>query len=176
MAKRAGWSFTSWTDSRVIDFAGNDNSGPQGDRRQCYLSLNPTLIVTTRRTRSHASNDGSFAQYERTLIRGRMLAGKAQKVANGGYGGGRPAYGLQASGGALVANPEESAIVEIVKAGRKDGSSYREIAAMLKRSGLAPLGWRMEPESDSTDCPARRSGSARYAASTGLRLSALSEP
>ncbi len=81
---------------------------------------------------------GAFSQYERTLIRGRMLAGKAQKVARGGYGAGRPAYGYRAVNGELVANPEESGIVEVVKAGRSDGHSYRTIAAMLKHSGLTP--------------------------------------
>lgn len=78
---------------------------------------------------------GAFAQYERTLIRGRMMAGKAAKVAAGGYGGGRPAYGLMAANGELVANPAESDIVEIVTAGRRDGESYRTIAATLTRSG-----------------------------------------
>jgi DNA invertase Pin-like site-specific DNA recombinase len=42
---------------------------------------------------------GGIAQYERAVIRGRMMAGKAAKVAKGGYGGGRPAYGYRAAGG-----------------------------------------------------------------------------
>ena len=47
---------------------------------------------------------GAVGQYERAVIRGRMMAGKAAKVAKGGYGGGRPAYGYKAIGGALVPN------------------------------------------------------------------------
>jgi DNA invertase Pin-like site-specific DNA recombinase len=42
---------------------------------------------------------GSVAGYERAVIRGRMMAGKAAKVASGGYGGGRPPFG---------SNPSES--------------------------------------------------------------------
>ena len=45
---------------------------------------------------------GGIARYERAVIRGRMMAGKAAKVARGGYGGGRPAYGLKADGKKLV--------------------------------------------------------------------------
>jgi DNA invertase Pin-like site-specific DNA recombinase len=79
---------------------------------------------------------GGIAQYERAVIRGRMMAGKAAKVAKGGYGGGRPAYGQRADGGELVANTEEAAIVETVTTMRKAGESYRSIATALKDGGL----------------------------------------
>ncbi len=79
---------------------------------------------------------GAFAQYERTLIRGRMMAGKAAKVAQGGYGGGRPAYGYRATGGTLEANPDELAIVDQVTSLRASGASYREIARALVDAGL----------------------------------------
>lgn len=36
---------------------------------------------------------GSVAGYERAVIQGWMVAGKAQKVAKGGYGGSRPPFG-----------------------------------------------------------------------------------
>ena len=79
---------------------------------------------------------GGIAQYERAVIRGRMMAGKAAKVANGGYGGGRPAYGQKAVGGELVVNPEELAIIETIKKRRKGGASYREVAMALSESGF----------------------------------------
>jgi len=79
---------------------------------------------------------GGIAQYERAVIRGRMMAGKAAKVAKGGYGGGRPAYGFKAAGGALVADPDEAAIVKTVTKGRKGGASYRAIASSLSDAGL----------------------------------------
>lgn len=79
---------------------------------------------------------GVVAQYERALIRGRMLAGKAAKVAHGGYGGGRPAYGTMAANRELVPNPDEEAIVERVVTMRRQGSSYRQIATSLSNEGL----------------------------------------
>ena len=80
---------------------------------------------------------GVFAQYDRARIRGRLMAGKAQKVSEGGYGGGRPAYGTMASNRQLVANPDEEVIVERVVTMRQQGSSYREIAKSLVDVGLA---------------------------------------
>lgn len=78
---------------------------------------------------------GGIAQYERAVIRGRMMAGKAAKVARGGYGGGRPAYGLKASGGQLVTNPDERDIIKSIEQLRETGASYREIANELARGG-----------------------------------------
>jgi DNA invertase Pin-like site-specific DNA recombinase len=80
---------------------------------------------------------GGIAQYERAVIRGRMMAGKAAKVAKGGYGGGRPAYGYKAESGALVVNEDESAVVETVTSMRRSGASYRAIASALSEAGLA---------------------------------------
>jgi DNA invertase Pin-like site-specific DNA recombinase len=83
---------------------------------------------------------GVISDYERAVIRGRMMAGKAAKVANGGYGGGRPAYGQRAAQGALVPNQDESAVIEMVVAMRKDDASYREIARALADAGLTTRG------------------------------------
>lgn len=78
---------------------------------------------------------GVIAQYERSVIRGRMMSGKAAKVAKGGYGGGRPAYGQKAAGGSLVVNEDEVAIVATVTSMRDAGASYRQIAAALADAG-----------------------------------------
>jgi hypothetical protein len=58
------------------------------------------------------------------------------KVAKGGYGGGRPAYGYKAAGGALVVNNEESVVLETVSTMRRGGSSYRQIANAMSEAGL----------------------------------------
>ena len=79
---------------------------------------------------------GGIAQYERAVIRGRTMAGRAAKVAGGGYGGGRPAYGLKAQAKELVNNPEETAIVEKIRCLRQSGASYRQISASLAESKL----------------------------------------
>jgi DNA invertase Pin-like site-specific DNA recombinase len=51
---------------------------------------------------------GAIGQYERALIRARMMTGKAVKAANGGYVGGRPGYGQRAVDGELAENRDES--------------------------------------------------------------------
>jgi DNA invertase Pin-like site-specific DNA recombinase len=79
---------------------------------------------------------GGIAQYERAVIRGRMMAGKAAKVAGGGYGGGRPAYGFKAEGKELVPNEQERRLVETVTMLRQKGLSYRQIASELGGPGM----------------------------------------
>src|SRR5207248_1129302 len=74
---------------------------------------------------------GALAQYERALIRGRMLAGKAVKAARGGYVGGQPRYGRKAVAGELVDSSEESKVIALVLSLRAEGRSYREICAEL---------------------------------------------
>jgi hypothetical protein len=59
------------------------------------------------------------------------MAGKAVKVAKGGYGGDRPAYGRKAAEGELVVNPDESAFVDWVTSMRRSDESYRAIASAL---------------------------------------------
>lgn len=89
---------------------------------------------------------GAISQYERAVIRGRMMAGKAAKVAKGGYGGGRPRLGTKAADGQLVADPEEQATLERARQLRADGLSLREIAATLEAEGLTPkAGGRWAP-------------------------------
>jgi DNA invertase Pin-like site-specific DNA recombinase len=50
---------------------------------------------------------GAIAQYERALIRSRMAAGRAAKMAIGGYAGGRPPFGWRAEGKELVPDERE---------------------------------------------------------------------
>jgi DNA invertase Pin-like site-specific DNA recombinase len=89
---------------------------------------------------------GAIAQYERAVIRGRMMAGKAAKVAKGGYGGGRPRFGYRAEAGKLVPDPVEQEAVTLVRQLRADGLSLREIAARLEEAGIAPkAGGRWHP-------------------------------
>lgn len=81
---------------------------------------------------------GSISQYERSVIRGRMMAGKAAKVARNGYGGGRPPYGWRAEGGELVEDSTEQALIARVRALSAEGRSLRQIAAQLDSEGLKP--------------------------------------
>ena len=81
---------------------------------------------------------GAISQYERAVIRGRLMAGKAAKVAKGGYGGGRPAYGTRAANRELVEEPAEAPVVSLVEKLRSQGASYRAIAGALGEAGLRP--------------------------------------
>jgi DNA invertase Pin-like site-specific DNA recombinase len=89
---------------------------------------------------------GAIGQYERTLIRGRMMAGKAQKVAGGGYGGGRPAFGYRAQDGGLVPDEREQEAVVLARQLRAQGLSLRAIGARLEAAGYRPkVGERWQP-------------------------------
>ena|ERR1700722_1534071 len=78
---------------------------------------------------------GAVSQYERALIRGRMLSGKVAKKAAGGYVGGKPPYGFKAQGGELVLDEQESELVALINRLRNDGASYRAISTSLAEAG-----------------------------------------
>jgi DNA invertase Pin-like site-specific DNA recombinase len=89
---------------------------------------------------------GAIAEYERGLIRGRTMAGKAAKAARGGYTGGRPGYGTRAVGGALAVDDAEVDAITMIRDLRASGCSYREICAALDAAGLRPRrGIRWQP-------------------------------
>jgi DNA invertase Pin-like site-specific DNA recombinase len=82
---------------------------------------------------------GAIAQYERWTIGTRMRAGKAAKVAKGGYGGGRPPFGWRAEGKELVPEPREQEAIALVRQLAEDeGMSSRQIAAKLEELGHRP--------------------------------------
>jgi DNA invertase Pin-like site-specific DNA recombinase len=81
---------------------------------------------------------GSISQYERALIRGRMMAGKAAKVSRAGYGGGRPPFGWRAEGKELVPEPREQEAIVLGRQLAEEGLSTRQIAARLEKAGFRP--------------------------------------
>jgi DNA invertase Pin-like site-specific DNA recombinase len=89
---------------------------------------------------------GAVSQYERALIRSRMMAGKAAKVAKGGFGGGRPPFGWRAEGKELVRDKREQEVILLVRQLHHEGLSLREIAARLADAGHQPkVGERWSP-------------------------------
>jgi DNA invertase Pin-like site-specific DNA recombinase len=89
---------------------------------------------------------GAVSQYERALIRGRMLSGKAAKKAVGGYVGGKPPYGFRAVGGELVPDERESELVALILRLREEGASYRAISSELSNAGYTTRrGTRFNP-------------------------------
>lgn len=81
---------------------------------------------------------GSIAEYERTVIKGRMMRGKAEKRSQGGYVGGQPRYGTKARDRSLVPDEDEKAIVSTVKRLHRQGKSYRQICSELEAKGYRP--------------------------------------
>jgi len=81
---------------------------------------------------------GAVSQYERAVIRGRMVAGKAAKREKGGYLGGTVPYGFRLEEGQVVPHEDEQAVVALVGRLRASGASLREIATQLDAQGLRP--------------------------------------
>jgi DNA invertase Pin-like site-specific DNA recombinase len=87
---------------------------------------------------------GGIAQYERALIKGRMMAGKSAKRRVGGYTGGRPPFGWRAEGRELVPDEREQAVIALAQQLHDEGLSTRQIAARLEAAGHSPKsgqGW-----------------------------------
>lgn len=81
---------------------------------------------------------GAIGQYERALIRSRMMAGKAAKIARGGYAGGQPRFGKAAQDKALVDDPDELETVRLIRIWNGEGCSTREIVQRLEEAGRRP--------------------------------------
>lgn len=76
---------------------------------------------------------GAVAEYERGMIRLRMMAGMERKKAAGGYTGGQPPYGWRAEHGELVPEPLEQDQLRLMLTARAQGASLLQIATMLNR-------------------------------------------
>jgi site-specific DNA recombinase len=78
---------------------------------------------------------GSFAEYERELIKERVQAGKKAKAEKGGYIGGSPKLGQIAKNKELEEHKEELNLIRVIKYHRKSGKSLREICKFLDEKG-----------------------------------------
>jgi DNA invertase Pin-like site-specific DNA recombinase len=81
---------------------------------------------------------GAVSQYERAVIRGRMMAGRAAKAAAGGFIGGRPPYGFTVVNGEVVPDPAEQEVVQLVRQLASSGLSLRDIGAELDEKDYRP--------------------------------------
>jgi DNA invertase Pin-like site-specific DNA recombinase len=80
---------------------------------------------------------GAFAEYESSLVRMRLMAGKRVKRATGGYIGGQVPYGLMnGTNKDLVPHPDEMPIVERIVDMRSHGMGYQAIANVLNADGI----------------------------------------
>jgi len=80
----------------------------------------------------------AFAEYERNLIKARTAAALAQKRKRGEKTGGDVPFGyrLAADGVHLEADPDEQAVVELIRQLQEEGESLRQIGAELERRGV----------------------------------------
>jgi site-specific DNA recombinase len=78
------------------------------------------------------------------MITWRLSGGRLSKARNGGYAGGRAAFGYEVTpDNELVLNPEQAAVVSFIHRLRRRKASYHEIARQLNRRGVpAPGGDR----------------------------------
>lgn len=105
---------------------------------------------------------GAIAQYERGVIRGRMLAGKQAKANRGGYVGGAPRFGRRAHDRELVVDPDEHATLQRMVELRADGMSLRSIAERLDAEGRKPKrGTRWHPTTVARALSHAEAGQAR---------------
>lgn len=81
---------------------------------------------------------GAVSQYERTVIRGRMMAGRAKKREAGGYIGGTLPYGFRLEHGQVLPDPAEQKVVALVGRRMSEGASLRTICAELDSKGFRP--------------------------------------
>jgi hypothetical protein len=79
---------------------------------------------------------GSIAQYEREVIRLRLMAGRQRKALAGGYAGGAPPYGWAAVRGQLVKVPDEQAPPADAPAAPRRASPTGTSCAELERRGI----------------------------------------
>lgn len=89
---------------------------------------------------------GALAQYEKSLIKGRMAAGRRAKAARGGFIGGIPKYGYRADRHELSPEPDEQAAIGRMLSLHGQGASLRDIGRVLEEAGHAPkCGGRWHP-------------------------------
>ncbi|OUC15387.1 MAG: recombinase [Alkalinema sp. CACIAM 70d] len=66
----------------------------------------------------------------------RLEQGRQAKANNGGYAGyGSPAFGQRSVNGELVADPQESQVIELIRRHHKSGKSLQKIADWLNSNG-----------------------------------------
>ena len=101
---------------------------------------------------------GAIADYERGMIRLRLMSGRRAKALKGGYAFGAPPFGFMALEKRLVPQPREQEALGLMAALRGDGKSLPQICAALDEAGFKPRrGQRWHPTTVSR-CLQRTSG------------------
>ena len=73
---------------------------------------------------------------KKEIIWQRLNEGRRIKAANGGYAGyGSPPFGQRAEAGALIEDPSEQQIIDLIRRHHKSGKSLQMIADWLNEQG-----------------------------------------
>lgn len=79
---------------------------------------------------------GAVAEYERAMIRSRMVRGRRRKLAETGFAGGKQPYGWRyATGGGIEPDPTEQAVLASVTEWRAMGVDWKGCADELNGEG-----------------------------------------
>lgn len=81
---------------------------------------------------------GAIADYERGMIRLRLMSGRRAKSALGGYAFGAPPFGYAAANKRLVPEPHEQEALKLMAALRDGGLSLPQICTELEQAGFRP--------------------------------------
>jgi len=81
---------------------------------------------------------GIFSELDKNILKARMMAGKARKLALGGYCGGGVPTGYSVQNKKLIINEREAKIVRAARRLRMGRNSYAKIAAKLTAMGYKP--------------------------------------
>ena len=81
---------------------------------------------------------GAVSEYERAMIALRLRRGRAAKAARGAFAYESPAFGHRATGGALVPDEREQAVIARARELHAAGASLRQVGATLEAEGHAP--------------------------------------
>ncbi|MGO9963632.1 MAG: recombinase family protein [Acidimicrobiales bacterium] len=79
---------------------------------------------------------GALAQYEKTLLKARMAAGRRLKAERGGFTGGVPRFGYSVVRHEYVPLASEQEIIARIQAQRAEGATFQVIADALNADGL----------------------------------------
>lgn len=115
----------------ILDLINNafDKSGT------AIVSVTEPFNTSTPQGRLLLNMLGSFAEYERELIKERVMAGKKAKARAGGYIGGAPKLGKIALNKELVEVPAEQNLIRMIKYHKKQGKTLRQICFFLTEKG-----------------------------------------
>lgn len=79
---------------------------------------------------------GAVSQYERSMIALRLRMGRLRKSENGGFAFGSPPYGYRSENGALVVDPKEAKVAQLIRKLRSKGQSLPQICKELETQGI----------------------------------------